>query len=325
MVYSKTTWVNDTSPAINDTNLNHIEDGIYKAQDFDSGEHIGDLPAARFTLNIEAAIAGKNIVPDTIVINNVTDEAGSLKIYGKDADVLILGDATHEGGDVSIYEDASGNKSLSFNADTGNLILGNVSSEIAKLIIYGKNINGLALGDATHEGGNIAVYRDTLGNTQFVLDADAASNAIALSVYGGVIAQNHLTVGQTALDAAYTLAVKGTLHSTGTIYAPHGVYAIASGYGIQGSTNVSGIFVDIPVTDAGDHQINLRIDSNNIISIQATGDGAGSITNEAIGVFGVTPQVQQNHIADPTDLATCISALSTLLADMEGYGWLKSS
>lgn len=31
MTYSKTTWVNDTSPPINDDNLNHIETGIYDA------------------------------------------------------------------------------------------------------------------------------------------------------------------------------------------------------------------------------------------------------------------------------------------------------
>ena len=28
MSYEKTTWVNDTTPAINDTNLNHLEDGV---------------------------------------------------------------------------------------------------------------------------------------------------------------------------------------------------------------------------------------------------------------------------------------------------------
>ena len=32
MAYTKTTWVNDTSPAINATNLNKIEQGIYDAQ-----------------------------------------------------------------------------------------------------------------------------------------------------------------------------------------------------------------------------------------------------------------------------------------------------
>ena len=33
MAYSKTTWVNNTSPAINDTNLNNIETGIEDAHD----------------------------------------------------------------------------------------------------------------------------------------------------------------------------------------------------------------------------------------------------------------------------------------------------
>ena len=33
MAYSKTTWVNNSAPAINDTNLNHIETGVDEAHD----------------------------------------------------------------------------------------------------------------------------------------------------------------------------------------------------------------------------------------------------------------------------------------------------
>jgi len=36
MAYTKTTWVNNQPPAINETNLNKIETGIYDA-------HIGDI------------------------------------------------------------------------------------------------------------------------------------------------------------------------------------------------------------------------------------------------------------------------------------------
>jgi len=44
-----------------------------------------------------------------------------------------------------------------------------------------------------------------------------------------------------------------------------------------------------------------------------------------IGFFSVAGQAQQAHIADPTDLATCISVLTTVLADLEGYGLLASA
>ncbi len=40
---------------------------------------------------------------------------------------------------------------------------------------------------------------------------------------------------------------------------------------------------------------------------------------------GAAAQAQQAHIANPTDLATCISALTTLLADLEGFGFLATS
>ena len=276
MVYSKTTWVNDSSPDIDETNLNNIEDGIYKAQDFDSAEHIGDLPAARMTTHIEAAIAGKDIVPATIVINNVTDEAGSLKIYAKDADAIILGDPTHEGGDISIY-------------------------------------------------------RDTSGNKQFFLDADAASNVLAMTLYGGLVAQHYLTVGTTSLSVATNFYVAGTGRTSSTMAAS----AFHADGGLVGrSDNIESLPLNIRVTgvDTTNHSIRLQIDANNIIEAQATGNGSGGTTNEAIGFFGTTPQVQQAHIADVAaaagDPATkaefdaFATKFNTLLADLEGYGLL---
>ena len=50
----------------------------------------------------------------------------------------------------------------------------------------------------------------------------------------------------------------------------------------------------------------------------------GATDTPGWGLFTTAPQVQQAHIADPTDLATCIAVLTTLLADLEGYGLLKT-
>lgn len=197
------------------------------------------------------------------------------------------------------------------------LTIGNTTDEDGFLKIFGKNINTIILGDATHEGGDIKVYRDGSNNLQLSLDADAASNAIAMSVYGGVVMQNYLTVGQTTLDLAYKFYVAGGMKTNGEYRGAGLTHHDANG------TNVS---LNIYITSgSGTHSSKLQIDSQDIVVAQATGDGAGGITNKAIGVFGVTPQVRQAHIADPTDLATCITALSTLLADMEGYGWLLDS
>ncbi|MGB7531817.1 MAG: hypothetical protein WA977_02410 [Halobacteriota archaeon] len=204
------------------------------------------------------------------------------------------------------------------------LVVGSKNTEKGSIQIYGKDIDVLKLGDATHEGGDVKIYRDASGNLQFSLDADAASNAIAISVYGGVVAQNYLSVGTTSLSTATNFYVAGTGRTSSTMTASR----FFADYGLECKTDnldVLPINIRVSGSNATDHAVKLQIDSQDIFVVQATGDGAGGIINEAIGVFAVTPQVQQAHIADPTDLASCISALSTLLADMEGYGWLKAS
>lgn len=198
------------------------------------------------------------------------------------------------------------------------IIIGSKNTEQGTIQIYGKDAEALILGDPTHEGGDVKIYRDASGNLQVSIDADAASNAAAMSVYGGVVAQNYLTVGNATLDTTFPLKVYGEGYITGNLKI-NNVLATP--------TNTAALRVNISVSDANDHAVKLQIDANDILTVQATGNGAGDIdlATRAIGVFNVTPQVQQAHIADPTDLATCISALSTLLADLEGYGWLKSS
>ena len=209
------------------------------------------------------------------------------------------------------------------------LVVGNKNTEKGSIQIYGKDIDILKLGDATHEGGDVKIYRDTSGNLQLSIDADAASNAKAVDIYGGVVAQHFLTVGQAALNTTYPLYVEGNTCCHGSVYLTAGAGTVYSNNYKAYASNLASLPISISVsgTDATDHAVKLQIDSNDIIIAQATGDGAGGIdaATKAIGFFGVTPQVQQNHIADPTDLASCISALSTLLADLEGYGMLKAS
>ena len=52
MSYTKTQWNNDTAPAINETNLNKIEQGIY-----DNDSHIGDLSDLETTANTDLVSA----------------------------------------------------------------------------------------------------------------------------------------------------------------------------------------------------------------------------------------------------------------------------
>lgn len=50
MAYSKTVWVNDNAPALNATNLNKIENGIY-----DNAENVDDLLDGLINLDTTAS------------------------------------------------------------------------------------------------------------------------------------------------------------------------------------------------------------------------------------------------------------------------------
>ena len=215
-----------------------------------------------------------------------------------------------------------------------DLVINNVIDEAGYIHIYGKDIDVLKLGDATHEGGDVKIYRDSSGNLQLYVDADAASNAIGMSVYGGGVFQNYLTVGQETLNTTYRLYVADKVFFAGIVRTNSGY---RGNYVKSFSDNLASFPISIYVTgtDATDHAIKLQIDENDIIVAQATGDGSGGIINKAIGLFGVTPQVQQAHIADvaaaagdpPTkaEFDAFATKFNTLLADLEGYGHLKIS
>ena len=54
--------------------------------------------------------------------------SAALTISGVNMDVLVLGGSASEGGDISVYEDASGNKSLAFDADKSKITLNRVAN-----------------------------------------------------------------------------------------------------------------------------------------------------------------------------------------------------
>lgn len=76
MAYTKTVWVNDTSPAINETNLNKIEQGIY-----DNDTAIGDITDLDTTAtNLVEAIneVNTNLSSD---ITNIGTELDNIATY----------------------------------------------------------------------------------------------------------------------------------------------------------------------------------------------------------------------------------------------------
>ena len=200
------------------------------------------------------------------------------------------------------------------------LVIGNKNTEKGSIQIYGKDIDVLKLGDATHEGGDISVYRDTSGNKQFFVDADAASNATAMDVYGGVIAQHLLTVGTAVLNTSNKLYVNGNAYITSTLAAPYGLQFVDAGSGMTGQSNKASLIINMPVsgTDAIDHAVKLQIDANDIIVAQATGNGSGGIKDlkalfYAPTFHADTPQTLTG--AGAVNITTSITHLVTTAAD----------
>ena len=86
-----------------------------------------------------------------LLVNGTRAATGALKILAPaDGDALLLGDATHEGGDISVYGDASGNRSLHFDADLSKITLweAGVAEGTGKTGLFGTDIVKIIDGSA---------------------------------------------------------------------------------------------------------------------------------------------------------------------------------
>ena len=61
-------------------------------------------------------------------------------------------------------------------------------------------------------------------------------------------------------------------------------------------------------------------DASNIVLDTTTGTKIGTSTSQKVGFFNATPVVQQTGYAIPTDLAECITALTTLRTAVNNLG-----
>jgi len=66
-------------------------------------------------------------------------------------------------------------------------------------------------------------------------------------------------------------------------------------------------------------------DGVNLVIDTTTGTKIGTGPAQKLGFLGATPVVRQDHIGDPTDLATCIDAIKATLVALETCGLLKTS
>lgn len=187
------------------------------------------------------------------------------------------------------------------------------------LTLSKKDGDSLILGGLTAEGGDISLYRNTSGDKQLYVNGDAANNEIALSLFGGAVFQNYLTVGQTTLSTLGPFVcigngfISGVVKTTGLL-----------SYSNNTSSFVAGN-INITSPNATNHTVSLQIDSSDIIAIQATGNGAGDIVDKAIGLYGITPTVQASAIGDPAEsIAGNNTAIDSILAALRTIGLIAT-
>jgi hypothetical protein len=155
-----------------------------------------------------------------------------------------------------------------FGKEASGIITQKLIDDTLKLL--GENKTILSLGDSTHEGGNVEIYRDGSNNLALFFDADAASNVKGLDIYPGVVIRNHLTVGDSILYTAYPFRCVGYGYISRIVLDRH----------IQTIPNATRLDLSIPIiSGTANHAISLQIDYNDVLCVQATGDGAGGIVD----------------------------------------------
>ncbi len=83
--------------------------------------------------------------------------------------------------------------------------------------------------------------------------------------------------------------------------------------------NAPRIEIDDYIEHAGDMDTYMRFQPNQI-TLMAGNTAMVDLNMTALGFFGATKTAQAAHLADPTDLTTCIAAISTLIDELKAYG-----
>jgi len=247
------------------------------------------------------------------------------------------------GADLLIYSDAGSTGKAQIDGATGHIALSNYfgHSDIDDEIIAAYEIMNLADNDqrygldmrlygyktsASFTGWLSGVYGKvgiTASNTQ-----DWTRTPAGLV---GVEGEIHVTTG-TASSSTVTGAA--SFRATLTVGGAANDMVLTNYYGLYVKpntlvgnsklTNDYGIYVG---AQAGGTTLNYAIYTAGGLVYHAGAMTLGSnltITSN-FGMAGVTPQAQQAHLADPTDLTECIARISSMLDYLEGFGMIATS
>lgn len=134
----------------------------------------------------------------------------------------------------------------------------------------------------------------------------------------GVVIEDYLTVGKNTLESgAYKFYVSGNSWITGITILQDSIVLLGANRIIKSGShsNASNIELEIPVsgTDATNHAINLKIDTNKILSVKAKGDGAGGIVESSKEV-DITGQLKGNLLNNQMVSLATFDILSLMTA-----------
>ena len=110
-------------------------------------------------------------------------------------------------------------------------------------------------------------------------DGQAAVNEMGYKVTGSMVVTDYFTVGQSTLYTAIPFFVNGNGYMSGYIRGGNLYTNFPTDY-FGTVDNLAKTGINIPViSGTSPHSISLQIDSNDIITVRGTGDGAGGVTD----------------------------------------------
>lgn len=263
MAYTKTTWVNNSTPALNATNLNKIEQGIYDAIPVDIVNAKGD---------IIAATGDNTAVRLGIGTNNYVLTADSGQATGMKWAAVIQPTIVDAKGDllVGTANDTVGR--LAVGVTNGHVLTVDSAEPSGMKWVAAPGIPATlidAKGDLIVGASSDTVARLPLGTDNYVLTADAAQTYgvkwAPPGTGGGMTGVYDITeygaVGDDTTDCTTYIQSALTAGAGKTVYIPPGTYKITDVVTISAGTTVTGVGT---IHQTGTSKSALNINGSNV-------------------------------------------------------------